>query len=212
LFFSGCALQVVYPPVQLPPFRVESTYQNAVRNASIAEKDEIAHDLIAINPENKHLIWNPVRTKILVITWKSRESYETYLKPYTNTSPVEANVVWVSTAPQVQRFCQDYMRNNSSATKQDIELRLKQYLGLNPAWEYDVFVEMWISPSDIFRPCVDPEVNDSACKLTFQNPPLWSKGLNIIQISIKTFISQIFEAHLESLGQDLDILMTGGTP
>jgi hypothetical protein len=178
LVFSGCSLKVADPPpMQLPPFQVESTYQNAVRNASIAEKNEIARNLIAITPENKQLVWNAGRTKILVVTWKSEDSYECFLKPHTNTSPDEANVVWVSTAPEVQRFCQDYVRNNSSPSKEDIELRLKQYLGLNPTWEYDVFVEMWVSPSDLFRPCVDPEVNDSACQLTFQNPPPAVKGI-----------------------------------
>ena len=70
--------------MQLPPFQVESTYQNAVRNVSNAEEGEIAHDLIAISPENKHLIWNPERTKILVVAWKSRDSCGRYLKPNTN--------------------------------------------------------------------------------------------------------------------------------
>jgi hypothetical protein len=48
-----------------------------------------------------------------------------------------------------------------------VELRLKQYLGLNPDWHYDVFVEMWVDPADLFRPCVDPQVEDNVCNLHF---------------------------------------------
>ena len=178
LVFSGCAtFKAPPPPPTQPPFQLASTYYDAVRNASIVEEGEITHDLIAVSPENHQLLWNPDKTKLRVVTWKSRNSYERYLKPYTNTSPDEANVVWVSTAPQVQQFCQDYKRNHSDATKEDIELRLKQYLGLHPDWKYDVFVEMWVSPADLFRPCVDPEVTDKACNLTFQNPLPVVKGI-----------------------------------
>ena len=141
------------------------------------EEKDIARDLIAINPESPGLNWNADKTKILVVTWKSQSSYERFIKPNTNTSPDEANVVWVTTVPQVQQFCRDYAQNTPDATKDMIDLRLKQYLGLNAAWNYDVFVEMWVSPGDLFRPCVDPEINDSACELAFKNPAPQVKGI-----------------------------------
>jgi len=178
LIFSGCSSIIANPPTaQLPPFQIESIYQNAVRNASIAEEDEIAHDLIAIRPENKQLVWNPERTKIRVVTWKSKDSFERYLKPNTTTSLDEANVIWISAAPEVQQFCKTYKRNHANASKADVELRLKQYLGLRPDWKYDVFVEMWVGPSDLFRPCVDPEVTDATCNLTFQKPTPVVRGI-----------------------------------
>jgi hypothetical protein len=59
------------------------------------------------------------------------------------------------------------MHSNPKATEADMNLRLKQYLGLNFTWEYDVFMEMWVSPEELFRPCVDPEVSDSQCNLEF---------------------------------------------
>ena len=202
LIFSGCSSIVTNPPTpQLPPLQIDSTYQNAVHNASIAEEDEIAHDLIAIRPENKQLIWNPERTKIRVVTWKSLDSYERYLKPNTTTSLDEANVIWVSTAPEVQQFCKSYKRNHANASKADVELRLKQYLGLHPDWKYDVFVEMWVNPDDLFRPCVDTEITDTACISLFKTQLLWSGEFKIIPISIKTSITRISEAYLESPGQ-----------
>jgi len=28
-------------------------------------------------------------------------------------------------------------------------------------------VKMWVSPDDLFRPCPDPEINDSECEITY---------------------------------------------
>ncbi len=95
--FAACASNV----------KLQPAYEQAVRDASIAEKDEIADDLIAVNTENRQLIWNEDKTKILVVTWKSKDSYEQHLKNTNQTSPDEAYVVWVTTAPQVQKFCQN---------------------------------------------------------------------------------------------------------
>lgn len=153
----------VSPPTYLPP--VASAYDYAVRNASLAVDGKIAHHLIAITPDNKDLVWRD--SALLVITWKSQTSYDKYIKPFQATSPDEANVIWVTAAPQVQQFCRHYVRDHPEATNADVELRLKQYLGLNHDWNYDVFVELWVHPRDLFRPCVDPEIDDHQCALTF---------------------------------------------
>ena len=76
--------------------------------------------------------------------------------------------------PQVQRFCQRYVQQHRRG---DVTLRLKQYLGLNADWTYDVFVEVWVDPGDLFRPCVDPETNDSSCDLEFKDPQPTVKGI-----------------------------------
>lgn len=68
--------------------------------------------------------------------------------------------LWVTAAPQVQGFCQSYTHDKD----EELNVRLKQYLGLAPDWQYDVFIELWVDPKDLFRPCVDPENNDSQCQ------------------------------------------------
>ena len=157
ILLSGCG----------PGKNIRSAYEKAVFDAATAEKGEIADNLIAINPQNENLVWNKDRTKILVVTWKSRDSYQRYLKPNRQTSENEAYLVWVTTVPQVQEFCRELVAANPEATAEKINLRLKQYLGLNVTRQYDLFVEMWVSPNYLFRPCVDPEINDSQCNLEF---------------------------------------------
>ncbi|HET7560039.1 MAG TPA: hypothetical protein VFK80_08770, partial [Limnochordia bacterium] len=117
-----------------PAEQLESAYLQGVRNAAIARPDEISDSLLAISDGNPELIWNADHTKLLVVTWKSQSSYERFIKPATKTSSDPANVIWVSAAPQVQRFCEDYLRSHPQATQAELELRLKQYLGLDPNW------------------------------------------------------------------------------
>ncbi len=142
-------------------------YAAAVQDAVMAESAEIVNNLDALNPANDSLVWNEDKTLVKVVTWKAQSSYERYLLPYTQTSSSEANVVWVSLAPKMQTFCRKYMQAHPHAGQKQLETRLKQRLGLNPDWQYDVFVELWVSPDDIFRPCVDPSPNDSSCDLNF---------------------------------------------
>lgn len=143
-------------------------YRLAVEDASVATADEISNSLIPIIPENPNLVWrDSSKTKLKVVTWKSVSSYQKYLLPATKTPSSEANVIWVTSAPQVQDFCRNYMQQNPNASAEELNLRLKQYLGLNHNWEYDRFIELWVDAADLFRPCVDPEINDRSCNLAF---------------------------------------------
>ncbi|WP_052700206.1 hypothetical protein [Methylocucumis oryzae] len=142
-------------------------YLRSVHDASIAQASEIVTTLDAITPDNTSLVWNQDKTQLKVVTWKSQSSYQNYLLPYTQTSSSEKNVVWVTLAPKMQEFCRDYLQTHPNATPSSLDYRLKQRLGLNPDWQYDVFVEMWVAPEDIFRPCVDPDTSDSQCELDF---------------------------------------------
>lgn len=141
-------------------------YAEGVRDAAVAETDELSA-LEALSPDNDSLVWNDDKTKIKVVTWKSQGSYEKFLKPATQTAPNEAFVVWVTLAPKIQEFCRQYGKEHPHAAKEDLDLRLKQYLGLHPDWQYDLFVELWVDPAEAFRPCVDPDPSDTACELNF---------------------------------------------
>lgn len=153
VFISGCAtLQQ----------DTATAYNRAVNDAAVAESNEISDRLFAINSANQALQWRD--GKVLVVTWKSQSSFDANFKNQSQTSPQEKYVTWVTAVPQVQAFCQNFVRNNPSG---DLNQRLKQYLGLNADWNYDLFVELWVDPADVFRPCVDPEIDDASCQLKF---------------------------------------------
>ena len=136
-------------------------YKQAIQNSMYPEASKIDTNLIAINKLNKNLVWKNINGEdfILVVTWKQNVSYyKTYVdSTYYNTGKYP---IWVTTAPElVQRMKQE--------TYKDPNQRLKQLLGLPPNAVYSYFVEMWVKPEDMFRPCPDKEITDKKCDLCF---------------------------------------------
>ena len=144
-------------------------YDKAMVDAAFPHEGEIASDLTAITRTNNSLKWkdDQDRKRRLVVSWKKKDSYEQFLKGKVQTTEDLDHVVWVTAAPEVQRFCSDYLKSHPEAGADELNLRLKQYLGLNAEEDYDLFVEMWVSPESLFRPCVDPQPDDSRCDLHF---------------------------------------------
>ena len=110
-FLSGCTLQ---------QGNLKQMYSHAVNDAAVAESGEISDRLFAINSENQALRWQD--SKVLVVTWKSQCDYKKYIENETHTSQGEKHMTWVTAAPQVQAFCQSFVRNNPNG---DLNLRLK---------------------------------------------------------------------------------------
>ena len=158
-------------------------YRAAIQEAAFVEPEKAVDTLMPITAANPLLVWNPTRTHVLVVTWKSQRVYEQFIQPHTQSSKREDQVLWVTVAPQVKAFCQRYLQQHPNATAAELTLRLTQYLGLNPQWEYEQFVELWVRPQDLFRPCVNPDITQRQCPLHFAGvvPPVtgYTQGTGI---------------------------------
>ena len=157
------------PPAQNPPpdqgaDQLRQAYEAAVRDAEVAEPSEIFRDLTAIVEDNDKLQWDgqPGSKRVLLVTWTSFGGYNDLVgKPYTVP---EGREIWFTVSPVVRDFCSAYQKNNPGA---DLNLRLRQLLGLPPTDNKTLFVEMWVNPKDIFRPSPDPEISDHEAELDF---------------------------------------------
>lgn len=136
-------------------------YYQSITNAMAPDSSKIYYDLVDITKTNELLEWNTIQGEdyIRMVTWKKTVSYyEPYLDSlFYNTGKYE---IWVTASPQLL---------NRMKTKgyNDADLRLKQLLGLPPQSEYNYFVEFWVKPSDLMRPCPDNEITDKTCELCF---------------------------------------------
>ena len=133
-------------------------YKLSIINSIYPDSSEICTKLVQINDSNKTLIRKNINGEeyILVCTWKQNVSF--YQKDTlfnTGNYPI-----WVTTAPELKE------RIKLESPK-DTTLRLIQLLGLPPGSQYSYFVEFWVKPSDLFRPCPDKEITDSKCDLCF---------------------------------------------
>jgi len=132
-------------------------YKQSIVNSIYPDSSKIYTDLVQINSSNKSLIRKSINNEeyILVCTWKQNIVF--YNKDVFNTGNWP---LWVTTAPELKN------RFKSESVK-DTNQRLIQLLGLPPGSKYSYFVEIWVRPQDLFRPCPDKEITDGKCDLCF---------------------------------------------
>jgi hypothetical protein len=144
---------------------LNDAYARAVKDAEVAEPGEISRELIAIIEWEQNLLWQTEaeQKRVLMVTWTSFTGYNDKVGQATTLDP--SRVVWVTAAPFVRNFCRAYRQSNPSA---DLNLRLRQLLGLPPNDQKTTFVEFWVAPQDMFRPAPDPEITDHEAELDFR--------------------------------------------
>ena len=133
-------------------------YKESIVNSIYPDSSKIYNNLVQINDNNKSLIRKKINCEeyILVCTWKQNVSF--YSKDTifnTGNWPL-----WVTTAPELKNRIK-------SEVVTDTNLRLIQLLGLPPGAKYSYFVELWVRPQDLFRPCPDKEITDGKCDICF---------------------------------------------
>ena len=154
--FSACATQ----QQAVDNSSLNKRYREAVVDAATAEPSEISKNLVAVLRTNTRLIWknrsDSLNARVLVATWTDYNGYDDKIGKSLKLS----REVWVTTVPEVKKFC----RRN----RVDRPLRLEQLLGLPPKSGKTKFVEMWVDPRDLFRPSADPEITDSEAEIDFR--------------------------------------------
>ena len=141
--------------------QLNAAYAEAVRFAS---KDrhptEIVTTLTAISETNTSLMWQgpPGHKKVLVATWVGFDEFDSRVG-----QTIQTRELWVTVVPELQRFCRTHPGGRPSP------LRIKQLLGLPPDYPVTKFVEVWVSPNDLFRPSPDPEITDRQAEITLEH-------------------------------------------
>ena len=136
---------------------VLAAYAAAIEAARYPAADKISRRLTPLLPSTDGLIWND-RGQILMVTWTKAQYFsdpESFRRGKAFALAVDT---WWTAVPMVREFCRSFDHDDSMLT-----LRLEQLLGLPPGREKDAFVEIWVDPADLFRPCPDPEIFDHEC-------------------------------------------------
>ncbi|MFK7797931.1 MAG: hypothetical protein AB8E82_10795 [Aureispira sp.] len=137
----------------------KSLYEAAIQDAMYVNESKVYKELVAINKSNEQLIWKQIDGEdyLLVVTWKQNMiHYSAHVDSlFYNTANYP---IWVTTAPEL-------LERIKSEQVTDVNRRLRQLLGLPPNAAYFYFIEFWVRPQDLFRPCLDKEISDSKCEL-----------------------------------------------
>ena len=144
----------------------QTLYQRAIEDAAYAGVDRTSHFLQPIDFTNGLLKWREEDEQrwVRVLLWTNEQDYQQTYRPLLESgeeglTPDQDPSYFVTLVPQVKQFCKRLTNNQQF----DVSFRLKQYLGLNPQHRYERFVELWVRPGELFRPCPDPEIDDRFC-------------------------------------------------
>ncbi|BDS09543.1 hypothetical protein [Aureispira anguillae] len=136
-------------------------YSKAIQDAMYATPAKVSNNLVEINKNNKELVWKTIEGEayLLVVTWKQNVSY---YEPYLDSSFYNTGnyPIWITTAPEL-------LNRMKAENASNVDRRLIELLGLPPNATYSYFVEFWVRPQDLFRPCPDREISDSKCEVCF---------------------------------------------
>lgn len=139
-------------------------YTKALNDAAQPSPPKISQNLTKIATDAPNLKWKTINGEqyLLVSSWKADTKFYKN-DPQSGVYNTGKYPIWVTAAPDLQLWL--------AANKVgDPEKRLRQLLGLPPNADKKYFVEFWVRPQDLIRPCIDTEVNDSACELYLKNP------------------------------------------
>lgn len=164
LLFSFCDESVTLSQKNSWP----RAYQDAIVDAQNPEPSEVVHNLTAIRRDNPVLKWKKINNidHVLMASLKSNGSaYENSIDKLLNTG----SDIWVTAAPVLQKMCQ-----NPNFGRDDLDMRLRQILGLTPDSPVAVFIQFWVTPATLFRPAPDNEITDTTAGLNLpENTAPW---------------------------------------
>ena len=172
LVLQGCAGQrpitatatTAVPAAETPPIASAAAdsvllwtmYEEGVAAAKYPDPAKVYRDLVPILRSTPALRWND-QGQVLMATW-SRVAFYTdsvYVPGY--EFPLYGQT-WFTAVPFLQNECKHF----DQAT---LDMRLKQVLGLPPNDDKDAFLQVWIDPIYLFRPCPDPGIGDHECQV-----------------------------------------------
>jgi hypothetical protein len=144
-----------------------AAFSAAVADAQNPTAAKICRNLTPIAAYNRDLVWEgePGASRVLVTTWTSYTGYVVG-KSYKAQSleKYQPSVdLWVTAVPEVKGFVRRHRISSNN-----LDLRLKQLLGMPATTQRTRFVEFWVHPEDLFRPSPDPEPSDREAELAFR--------------------------------------------
>jgi hypothetical protein len=156
-------------------------YLDAIQDARDPQPREVVNNLVAIVPTNPVLKWRDFGDgpRVLVATLGGYSAS----MPTAPGSPYDTSSreMWVTAVPELRDVC-----TRPGFSSGVLAMRLRQVLGLTPNFPVIAFVEMWVLPSQLFRPAADNSITGNSAGLTM--PPateswyrLWFNELRATQ-------------------------------
>ncbi|MBK9980926.1 MAG: hypothetical protein IPP15_00640 [Saprospiraceae bacterium] len=144
--------------------KAKNKYDLSLEKTSDVSKERIVNNLLSPTLDSSQLTYKNIGGKnyILVVMWKKEGDLKYYKNDCTSgIYNTQSRYNFVTIVPQLKNIC----RKKNFGISQGVSLRLEELLGLPQKSQKDYFVEAWVQPEDLIRPCRDKEITDRTCGL-----------------------------------------------
>ena len=133
----------------------EELYAMAVKDAAIAEEDEIK-PLVSLTKEDELVTWDD-QGRVLLCTWHSYpDSYPEGEKITTNWG-----YVWTFTDKEIATYAKELKES------EDAQMRLRQLISVAPDKKHSTVTGMWVNPADVIRPAYQSDAAKGSMSTIF---------------------------------------------
>ncbi len=142
--------------------KAKMRYELSLEKTSDIKKERIVTDLLSPALDSSQFLWKNISGKdyLLVVMWKKGSDIKYYKNDCTSGFYNTQNRYnFVTIVPELKKMC----RKRNFGHAQGVNLRLEELLGLPPQSNKEYFIEAWVQPDDLIRPCRDREVTDRSC-------------------------------------------------
>lgn len=166
LSLVGCPRQAPpAPPVPAAPAAdvpasaptLDAVYSAGLADARYPSDEEQSDHLVVLTRDNAQLEWSD-DGRLLVTSLTRSKFYSDPEQSAPGTVLSLYSETWFTTGTEVADAC-------SGLSGDALNLRLEQLLGLPPGGGRDVFLQVWIEPDDLMRPCANPSVTEADCAI-----------------------------------------------
>lgn len=130
----------------------EELYQDAVRDAMIADEKEI-YPLVTITKDSDMVTWNETGDKVLMLSWHK----EPDLYPEKENVVLGDDPVWTFTEKEVVSVFRK-QREGEYVPIGEWNMRLRQLTGSKPDADYSHMTAFWVSTEDLIRPAYETDI------------------------------------------------------
>ena len=133
----------------------EELYAMAVRDAAIAEEDEIK-PLVSLTRKDPLVSWDD-QGRVLLCTWHSYpDSY-----PEGKTVTAAWGYIWTFTDKEIATHAEELKRS------EDAVMRMRQLISIDPNKTHSTVTGLWVDPKDVIRPAYQRDAVNGNMSVAF---------------------------------------------
>lgn len=141
------------------PSSTWQAYASAISDSAMSRPGEVVNDLVVASPANPLTEWTTIDGEQYMLV--SHIGYRAMSTVGPGESFTVSSFTFATVPGEVERECERDRCHRM--TESELDMRLKQLIGLPPDADFGVLTRVWVRAADLFRPCTQVDAMVPTC-------------------------------------------------